>query len=473
MIGPETRNATAPFIRPATEGDVLAVEALIREAGDVFGFVRRVVLAQASATGGLLVAQSPDGGVVGAVRFHHRRDKFTTIHDIVVSRAGRRQGVGRLLVQAVHDAALSREQQAVRAKCPVDALANGFYRATGWERTGIEEGKSRSLAVWQLPVRAPVRQRVRPTFYLSLTGEAGGIRGIQERWDRDGAAVGRTDPFAHVTFTPVFMNDRAVDTVRALHETRGTVAMADSGAYQVQMGRGRHSELLEKLVDLYPRLTWVDRFVLPDHVPHSSDSPSVVEEKVEESIKGAADLLRRLPEEFAPRMIGVVHGRTLEQIGRCVRAYHQMGVRSIAFGSFGTSGKKRSVNMVSGESLIMLRDAQTLAQERGLSVHVLGIGSPRYLAAMRRAEIWPDSFDSAGWWKAGAFGKIFFPHGGQLHITRMNVLAATPSGAESEKEASGHDCFYCSDVQALRYDRLGRVLHNLAAMIDTVSTIKI
>jgi hypothetical protein len=129
--------------------------------------------------------------------------------------------------------------------------------------------------------------------------------------------------------------------------------------------------------------------------------------------------------------------------------------------------------MVSGESLIMLRDAQTLAQERGMSVHVLGIGSPRYLAAMRHAEIWPDSFDSAGWWKAGAFGKIFFPHGGQLHITRMNVPAATPLGADNEKKSSGHDCFYCSDVQALRYDRLGRVLHNLAAMIDTVSTIRI
>jgi N-acetylglutamate synthase-like GNAT family acetyltransferase len=471
MIGAETGNATAPLIRPATEGDILAVEALIREAGDVFGFVRRVVLAQASATGGLLVAQSPDGGVVGAVRFHHRRDKFTTIHDIVVSRAGRRQGVGRLLVQAVHDGALACGQQALRAKCPVDALANGFYRATGWERTGIEEGRSRSLAIWHLPVRAPVRQRVRPTFYLSLTGEAGGIRGIQERWDRDGAAVGRTDPFAHVTFTPVFMNDRAVDTVRALHETRGTVAMADSGAYQVQMGRGRHSELLEKLVDLYPRLTWVDRFVLPDHVPHSSDSPGVVEEKVEESIRAAADLLRRLPEEFAPRMIGVVHGRTLQQIGRCVRAYHQMGVRSIAFGSFGTSGRMLSVNQVSAQSIRLLHGAQDMARVRGMSVHVLGIGSPRYLGALRAADVWPDSFDSAGWWKAGAFGNIFFPDSKQLLITMMEGITATPAGAAMLRDKSGHECTYCADIEPLRRDRMGRILHNLAAMIDMVKLI--
>lgn len=473
MITPENDHIASPATRPATDGDIPAVEALVRQAGAVFGFVRRVVLAKAIAEGDLLVATASGGAVTGAVRFHHRRDGATTIHEVVVATAGRGQGVGRWLVQAVHDAALARGQGTLRAKCPIDALANGFYRATGWERIAIEEGRVRALVVWQLPVRAPVRHRVRPTFYLSLTGEAGGIRGIRERWDRDGAAVGRADPFAHVTFTPVFMNQRAIDTVRALHETRGTVAMADSGAYQVQMGRGRHSELLDQLVDLYPRLTWVDRFVLPDHVPHSTDSAGVVEEKVQESIRGAAELLRRLPEGFAARMIGVVHGRTLEQIGRCVRAYHALGVPSIAFGSFGTSGRKRSVNMVSGESLKMLQSAQNLAYERGLSVHVLGIGSPRYLAAMRAVDIWPDSFDSSGWWKAGAFGKIFFPHSGQLHITIMNRPAATPVGAAAEKAASGHDCCYCQNIELLRYDRLGRVLHNLASMIDTINTINI
>ncbi|MBU6150003.1 MAG: GNAT family N-acetyltransferase [Chloroflexi bacterium] len=458
-------------LRPAAPDDLTGIDALVRQASDVFGFVPRVVIARAIEEGKVLVLTAGDGRLIGAIRFHHRRDGVTTIHEVVVAADARKDGVGRTLVQAVHDAALARGQQSLRAKCPIDALANGFYRATGWERVAIEDGRVRELVVWRLPVRPPARPRTRPTFYLSLTGEAGGIRGVQERWDRDGAAVGRADPFGHITFTPTFMSQRAVDVIRGLHESRGSVVMADSGAYQVQMGRGRHSELLEKLVDLYPRLTWVDRFVLPDHVPHSSDSPSVVEEKVEESIKGAADLLRRLPEEFAPRMIGVVHGRTLEQIGRCVRAYHQMGVRSIAFGSFGTSGRMLSVNQVSAQSIRLLHGAQDMARVRGMSVHVLGIGSPRYLGALRAADVWPDSFDSAGWWKAGAFGNIFFPDSKQLLITMMEGITATPAGAAMLRDKSGHECTYCADIEPLRRDRMGRILHNLAAMIDMVKSI--
>ena len=465
--------AGSASVRPATPDDLAGIDALVRQASDVFGFVPRVVIARAIDEGKVLVLTAGDGRLIGAIRFHHRRDGFTTIHEVVVAADARKDGVGRTLVQAVHDAALARGQQSLRAKCPIDALANGFYRATGWERVAIEDGRVRELVVWRLPVRPPARPRTRPTFYLSLTGEAGGIRGVQERWDRDGAAVGRADPFGHITFTPTFMSQRAVDVIRGLHESRGSVVMADSGAYQVQMGRGRHSELLDRLAVLYPSLTWVDRFVLPDHVPHSTDSDAMVEQKVQESILGAEALLRRMPDGFAERSIGVVHGRTPEQIGRCVRAYHAMGVRSIAFGSFGTSGRQLSVNMVSARSLSLLLDAQESARQLCMHIHVLGIGSPRYLAAMRQAQVWPDSFDSSGWWKAGAYGKIFFPNSGQLHITMMNTVTATPKYVEAQKLISNHHCTYCENLIELRYDRSGRVLHNLAAMLDTVSRIAI
>ena len=458
-------------VRPATPDDLPSIDAYVRQAGDVFGFVPRVVLARAIGDGELLVVTGAGARVVGAIRFHHRRDRVTTIHEVVVDPSSRGDRLGRRLVQAVHDAALARGQEILRAKCPVDALANGFYRATGWERVAIEDGRVRDLAVWRLPVRPPARPRARPTFYLSLTGEAGGILGIRDRWDRDGAAEGRADPFAHVTFTPTFMNQRAIDTIRALHESRGTVVMADSGAYQVQMGRGRHAELLDQLATLYPTLTWVDRFVLPDHVPHSTDSPGVVEEKVEESIRGAAELLRRMPDGFAARAIGVVHGRTLEQIGRCVRAYHAMGVRSIAFGSFGTSGRLLAVNQVSGQSVKLLKGAQDMANERDLNIHVLGIGSPRFLGLIRKAGVNPDSFDSAGWWKAGAFGNIFFPNSKQILITMMEGITATPMGAAQLRDNSGHACTYCEDIEPLRRDRMGRILHNLATMLDLVESI--
>jgi N-acetylglutamate synthase-like GNAT family acetyltransferase len=459
--------------RLAAGSDLLHIDALVRRASDVFGFVPRVVLARAIKEGEIRVLTAGDGRLTGAIRFHHRRDGVTTIHEVVVAADARNDGVGRTLVQAVHDAALARGQQSLRAKCPIDARANGFYRATGWERVAIEDGRVRDLAVWKLPVRPSARPRTRPTFYLSLTGEAGGIRRVQERWDRDGAAVGRADPFGHITFTPTFMSQRAVDVIRGLHEGRGSVVMADSGAYQVQMGRGRHTELLDRLAVLYPSLAWVDRFVLPDHVPHSTDSDAMVEQKVQESILGAEALLRRMPDGFASRSIGVVHGRTPEQIGRCVRAYHAMGVQSIAFGSFGTSGRQLSVNMVSARSLSLLLCAQQSARELSMNIHVLGIGSPRYLAAMRQTHVWPDSFDSSGWWKAAAYGKIFFPNTGQLHITMMNTVSATPRYVELQKVASNHTCIYCNNVSELRYNRSGRVLHNLASMLDTLSEIVI
>ena len=460
-------------VRPAAPDDLVGIDALVRQASDVFGFVPRVVLARAINEGKVFVVTSVDGRLAGAVRFHHRRDAVTTVHEVIVAKDARKDGVGRTLVQAVHDAALARGQQALRAKCPIDARANGFYRATGWERVAIEDWRVLDLAVWKLPVRPSARPRTRPTFYLSLTGEASGIRRVQERWDRDGAAVGRADPFGHITFTPTFMSQRAIDVIRGMHESRGSVIMADSGAYQVQMGRGRHSELLDRLAVLNPSLAWVDRFVLPDHVPHSTDSDAMVEQKVQESILGAEALLRRMPDGFASRSIGVVHGRTPEQIGRCVRAYHAMGVQSIAFGSFGTSGRQLSVNQVSLRSVDLLRCAQDLAREINLSVHVLGIGSPRFLGLLRFGGVWPDSFDSAGWWKAGAFGNVFFPNSKQLLITMMEGPSATPIGAALVRDTSGHACVYCKEIEPLRRDRMGRILHNLAVMIDMVEQIEV
>jgi queuine/archaeosine tRNA-ribosyltransferase len=206
-------------------------------------------------------------------------------------------------------------------------------------------------------------------------------------------------------------------------------------------------------------------------VPHTTDSDEEVDFKVQETIDFGRLFLRRMPYNLRPRALGVVHGRTPDQIRRCVEAYAEMGIRYVGFGSFGTSGPSGSVNLVSKDSLGLLRLTHTLACEYGLRLHVFGIGSPGPLIRIVRAGITPSSFDSAGWWKAAGFGKVFFPEGRQLHVTRVDSWVSTRQGIEQEKERRDHKCPFCTSVTELRHSRIARVMHNLNAMLDTVERV--
>jgi queuine/archaeosine tRNA-ribosyltransferase len=243
--------------------------------------------------------------------------------------------------------------------------------------------------------------------------------------------------------------------------------MFDSGGYQVQMGKIAYEELFDRLQRFYEENRWADWYVLPDHVPGSTDSDEEVEFKVQETIDFARLFLHRLP-DLKPRALGVVHGRTPDQIRRCVEAYARMGIRYVGFGSFGTSGPNGAVNLVSSRSLSLLCLAQTIAREYDLRLHIFGIGSPGYLVRLADAGITPSSFDSAGWWKAGAFGNIFFPEGPQLHITAMPTWETTTQGVLRAKKQSHHQCAFCAKVEELRRSRMARIMHNLSALMDTL-----
>lgn len=453
-------------IRHAQKKDIQAVKRLADDNRNALGFLVRASLEERLRHRGLLVCEH-QGEVIGFVSFHHRRDGWTTIHELCVEEQYRRQGVGRALVEAVKDDALRAGQSGIRLKCPVDLPANGFYARLGFTRAAVVEGRRRPLAVWEKSLNLPTHRSTIASliFFITLTHTPWETRRLVRLWDESGD---KRNPFAHVVFTPLFSKPDAIATIRHLKDERGSEVMFDSGGYQVQMGKVSYEELFHRLLQFYRENDWADWYVLPDHVPRSTDSDREVEFKVRETLDFARLFVRMMPDGFAAKAVGVVHGRTEDQIRRCVQAYADMGVRYLGFGSFGTSGPNGAVNLISRRNLNLLRLVQRLAREYGLRVHIFGIGSPSHLIRLADAGITPTSFDSAGWWKAGGFGNIFFPLGQQLHITAIPTPESTLAGVERQKKHSRHECAFCSHPKLLRHNRMMRVLHNLTAMLDTI-----
>jgi len=136
------------------------------------------------------------------------------------------------------------------------------------------------------------------------------------------------------------------------------------------MGKASYEELFDRLLHFYRENNWADWYVLPDHVLRSTDSDREVEFKVRESIDFARLFVRMMPDDFVAKAVGVVHGRTEDQVRRCIEAYAEMGIRYIGFGSFGTSGPNGTINLVSQRSLKLLRLVQAIAHEVGLRLHL-------------------------------------------------------------------------------------------------------
>jgi hypothetical protein len=149
-----------------------------------------------------------------------------------------------------------------------------------------------------------------------------------------------------------------------------------------------------------------------------------------------------------------------------------LGVRYIAFGSFGTSGRDGSVNLLSQNSLKLLKALQDEALSLGMKFHIFGIGNPTYLVRLKNEGIEPTSFDSTGWWKAGGFGSILLPGSKQWHISDRKARhwsTVTVRMLERLMQKVGHRCPFCGDLRKLRERRWLRVLHNLVIFGETVT----
>ncbi len=456
-------------VRWAQERDIWAVKQLADNNRAALGFVVRASLEERVRHRELLVGERR-GEVVGFVSFHHCRDGWTTIYELCVDERCRKQGVGRALVEAVKDDALKVGQKGIRLKCPLDLPANGFYARLGFTRVAIQEGKRRPLAVWEKRIWSATYQSGNRSliFFVTLTNSPKAVKDIIRLWDEKGD--GR-NPFKHIVFTPLFSSPATISEIRRLKEERSSVVMFDSGGYQVQMGKISYEELFDRLLRFYQENDWADWYVLPDHVPRSTDTDLEVEFKVRETLDFARLFVRMMPEGFAEKAVGVVHGRTEEQIRRCVNAYVDMGVRYLGFGSFGTSGPNGMVNLISQKSLRLLRLLQTLSEEKGLQVHIFGIGSPSHLIRLAQAGIMPTSFDSAGWWKAAGFGYVF-TGSRSLRVCLTNRMNSTIYQLEKQLEKDGHSCIFCENTKKLRKSRLHRVMHNLVIITECAAKLK-
>ncbi len=493
-------------VRLARKKDLKAVKKLADGHRRELGFVRLPTLQQAVNERRIFVAIlnpspafRPSSRIIGFVHFRCCKDGHATIYEIVVAPEWRGKGVGKALVQAVINEAKQRGCSVLRLKCPVDLPANGFYHRLGFVRIGVEtpDGNRRPLAIWQLPLNSSslVPRPASPSwqFYVGLTSDASQIRALVRRFFEGYNFQPPFNPFERIIISPLFVEPSTLRLLKSWREgdssalccpspvPRPASLMFDSGGYQVQIGKLTYDALCRQLRELYGREKWADFYVLPDHVPTSRDSDRDVERKIKETLTMGELFLRWLGWDGntghgtrnTKKVIGVVHGRTVDQVVFAARKWHELGVDYVAFGSFGTSGPNGSVNMLSERALKLLKALVEETAANGQKLHIFGIGNPTYLLRLAESGIEPTSFDSTGWWKAGGFGNLLFVKAPQLHFARhsKSMKTAPLEKVREVKEQLRHECPFCHNLLALKQFRWLRVLHNLVAFIEAVQNL--
>lgn len=136
-------------IRKANLDDLESINIIANTHRRELGFVRKVTLAESISRKEILIIEN-DKHVIGFVHYHHRRDSQTTLYNIVVLPERRRQGIGKRLVDALVQEALSLGKQWIVLKSPSELPANEFYLGIGFHLWKKETGKRRKLNVWRL-----------------------------------------------------------------------------------------------------------------------------------------------------------------------------------------------------------------------------------------------------------------------------------------------------------------------------------
>jgi hypothetical protein len=314
-----------------------------------------------------------------------------------------------------------------------------------------------------LPIERPILQLV-----TSLTVDASLLRKLLRLWDESGDP---RNPFASVLVTPLFADPSTLRLIREeLKERRGATIYFDSGGYYAQQGKISFENLYCTLRDYYrdPNNQWADWYVLPDHVPTSTDSPSVVEEKVNHTITAIRMLYAEMPSFVQQRSMPVIQGHTFDQVNRCIEAYRDLGLTYIGFGSFGTSGSNNSINVIDRRSAEAITHITHELKRAGVRLHTFGVSTPPLIYAFQRLGIY--SFDSLAWQRSAGYGKVYMPFIRAYNVSHRSTRNSALSLVEFEqlKQRSRHRCPFCEDFHRLAESRLHRALHNLAAVMETV-----
>lgn len=95
-----------------------------------------------------------DGGMC---HYHLRLDGVLTIREIIVLPERQRQGIGQAILDRLQAVPGTR---AIRAKCPEELPANGWYRACGFKFAYIDQTRRGGrLFVWELAVNGTADER--------------------------------------------------------------------------------------------------------------------------------------------------------------------------------------------------------------------------------------------------------------------------------------------------------------------------
>jgi hypothetical protein len=307
-------------------------------------------------------------------------------------------------------------------------------------------------------------------FVASMTHRADELRKITRLWKEHGDS---RNPFARTIFTPLFARPNVLAFMRDhFHDSGGVIF--DSGGYYVQQGVVSYESLYQRLMQFYRENDWASWYVLPDYVPTSSLTTNEVQSRVNATVTVSKLFFAEMPAELRVRALPVVQGHTLEQVQHCVENYADLGVSYIGFGSFGTSGDNNSINMVTRQSIQMIEFLKKQSQKHNLKIHLFGIGTPEVLPLFY--ELGVDSFDSSCWSRTAGYGNVYLPYIGRRSIA-PNMLRQiggkpyTTAEFNELKEATGHSCPFCEDVNHLKTSRIFQMMHNLCVMLDTVDAI--
>lgn len=456
--------------------DIDKVKQIADEQRSELGFHSRQVFLDSLLKEELIIAKIYNE-IVGFVRYHHRKDKTTTLYEITTSSQVRGRGVGQKLVETLRQECQEVGSRHLRLSCPVELAANGFYEKFGFSRSQqrSRSGKNRPLYEWELPI-LPKRPIV---FVASITAASQDIKNLIEMWEKDGTG-GR--PFEQCIITPLFTEPKSFEYVRYMHDNWGVEVIFDSGGFFVQQDKINYDELFSRLLDFYPKHDWAEGYVLPDFVPTSRHSAAEVTERVYVTAAEGIKFLKRLPSEIRSRAIGVLQGHKPEQLQYCLESYLSNGLRRIGFGSFDTTGKNAEINILTEASGVRLEFVREWILENFRKgkidnipdLHLFGVSSPNSIREFSR--YLATSFDSSGWMRTAGFGNIYLPFQGRRNVTHGGSALRNGDGLSAKQfyadcERTNHHCSFCRDFRRLQKDRFARMLHNTIVFSEMTNSI--
>lgn len=152
-------------LRKATRDDIPAIDKIIRSPKNreiaAFPFVPKVVLQDfidkqqdGDKRHHLWVAEDK-GDIVGFIRYLHRLDGITKLHELGVHDDRQKQGIGAKLMDKMEHSAATHGQQSLAISVPAGAPSIPYYKKKlGYKVKGHVQGRKRTLHQFEKPVPA-------------------------------------------------------------------------------------------------------------------------------------------------------------------------------------------------------------------------------------------------------------------------------------------------------------------------------